>query len=812
MTFGDVVRDHRRRLGLSQADLAAATGIATRSIRNLESGRVDHPRQSTVRLLADAFGLTGADRVGFVGTAAAPSQLPRPPAAFAGRAGTLDRLRTLLTTDAVAVITGAGGVGKTTLAVRLAHDIQERFPDGQLYVDLHGFGPADAALAPEDVLADFLVALGEPRDGVPGATAGRIALYRSRLAGRRVLVVLDNARDAAQVRPLLPAGDGCRAIVTSRDRLTGLVATEAATPVPLDVLSPDDARELLSRRLGAGRLAVEPGAVAHIVERCDRLPLALAVVAARARAEPGTALADLAEELRDPLDALDAGDAAANVRSVLFWSYRSLPQAARSVFQMIGLHPGASVDVYALANMAGMSAAETRRALGELARLHLVQPRPGHRFGMHDLLRTYAAETAREALSPTQVDAAVDRLLDFYQHTVTVTYGDYFIGRVETRRGCAPPRVPVPESTPAVVWAQAERANLVATITYAAGHGRFRYAHVTAAPFSAWLNTRGLSADCLAVTAAAVQAARADGDVLAQAIAIGDLAGTLMRFGRYAETLERGEESLRLLRAAGATRDEARMLGNLAEVYFVVGDVRRARQSAEEALRLADVLQDSFMEALARMRLAVQHRERGDLDGALTHARTALEVFTPHTVEQVRAELFMVRGTVHLRRGELGLARSDLLRAQSRLRAAGQLGGTLGWTLMYLARLTRLEGAPHAAAPHLGAALEVAGSVDDPELRAAVLTERALQRHETGETEAGIADAEMALAIATSVGHPRQQMLAHRALGEMHASGRLRGVHLAAARELTSALGARLVPARTPDQRNRQNGWPTGSR
>jgi transcriptional regulator with XRE-family HTH domain/tetratricopeptide (TPR) repeat protein len=769
ITFGEAVREHRLRRGLSQDELATVTGIAIRSIRNIEAGRVGRPRGSTVRLLADAFGLAAAERAAFIaGPAAAappqvPAQLPRDVSVFAGRADALTALDELLDRNAIPLISGSGGVGKTTLAVHWAHRVADRFPDGQLYVNLHGFGPGHAARLPADVLADFLVALGVAREAVPAAAACRAALYRSRLAGRRVLVVLDNARDADQVRPLLPGGDDCLAVVTSRDRLAGLVATEGAGPVPLGVLSAADATDLLTRRLGARRLAEEPAAVGDIVSRCDRLPLALAVVAGRAAVAPEVSLTAVAGELSHPaaaLDALSGGDASTDVRSVLSWSYRSLAGAARTVFQMIGLHPGREVDVCAVANMAGLAPAEARRALAGLIRLHLVTQR-ADRYGMHDLLRAYAAETAHADLTPDEVHAAMDRLLSFYQHTLIVRFGEYFFGRAEP--AMAPERAPaveLPAQVTAEGWAEAERASLVATVSYAAANGHFGYATAIGNAFSPYLITRGHSADCLTVTAVAVDAARATGDVLAEALATGDLAGTLMRFGRYAETIERGEESLRLMRSIGATRHEARMLGNLAEVHLTIGQVDAARRSATAALDLAQRLGDTFMEALARMRLAVLGRDRGDLDGALKQATIAVELFAPHKVEQVRADLFMVLGSVHLRRGELAEARRHLSGAQTLLRSVGQASSTLAWTLNHLARLSVREGGRLAAARCLAESLALARGIDDPELQADALTERALL---TGEP----ADARAALALATAVGHPRQEMLARCALGEL---------------------------------------------
>jgi tetratricopeptide (TPR) repeat protein/transcriptional regulator with XRE-family HTH domain len=799
-SFGEAVRVHRLRRRMSQDELSAVTGIATRSLRNIEAGRVAQPRGSTVRLLADAFGLHGPEREAFLAgmlraspaAAAAPAQLPRDLAAFAGRTADLARLAEALERNSIPVISGTAGVGKTTLAVHWAHRIADRFPDGQLYVNLHGFGPGDAAVAPEDALADFLTALGMPPDAIPGAAASRVAAYRSRLAGTRVLVVLDNARDSEHVRPLLPAAGGCLAIVTSRDRLTGLIATEGATPVPLGVLSDQDAADLLMRRLGARRLADEPDAVDDLVARCDRLPLALSVVAARAAVDSGVSLAAMAGELRHPeaaLDALTAGDAATEVRSVFSWSYRSLPAPARTVFQAVGLHPGPDVDLYAAANLAGLPAAETRRAFAELGELHLVTPRPGGRYATHDLLRAYAGEVARAELAPGEVRAALDRLFRFYQHAVVVRFGEYFLGRIDWPRDPGAPDVPLPDDARAEVWAEAERVNLVATVVHAAGHGHFGYATTVANCFSSYLSTHGYSAESLTVTAVAVDAARGEKDALAEAVALGDLAGTLMRYGRYAETIDRAEESVRLMRSVGATRHEARMLGNLAEAYATVGDMGTAGERARASLGLAHRLDDSFMIALARMRLAALARDRGDLDEALEHATVGLDAFAPHTVEQVRGDLLMTRGSVHLWRGEHDLARQFLLRAQALLRTVGQTGGTLAWTLNHLARLSRLEGAGQAAARYLEESLTLARAIDDPELQADALTELALLKRDRGDTAAGIRDAEAALALATDLRHPRQEMLARLALGELLGRTEAAKQQFTAALRLAMSLG-----------------------
>jgi len=312
--FGDVVRSHRRRLGMSQEDLAERSGMSVRGIRDLETGRTGAPRARTVRLLADVFGLAGRERDRFhlAATPAAgtrrpaggrsPAQLPADLAGFAGRVAPLRRLDTVAARQggpgaAVVVVSGGAGLGKTALAVHWAHRMRRRFPDGQLFAGLRGSQPGGAA-APSDALRVFLSGLGVRPDRMPQDQASQVALYRSLLAGRRVLAVLDDALDDEQVRPLLPSGPGCAAVVTSRRRLTGLVALENAEPLPLAPLDDGEARELLRHRLSRERLARDADGVEEVLRDCAGLPLRLALAAARAAAQPGVSLATIAKELR----------------------------------------------------------------------------------------------------------------------------------------------------------------------------------------------------------------------------------------------------------------------------------------------------------------------------------------------------------------------------------------------------------------------------------------------------------------------------------------------------------------------------------
>ncbi|MET8761102.1 BTAD domain-containing putative transcriptional regulator [Lentzea sp. NPDC004782] len=355
---------------------------------------------------------------GEVPSASVPRQLPAGVPHFVGREEELARLTRMLATRPgepvlISAINGIGGVGKTAFALEWAHQVADRFPDGQLYVNLRGFDTRAEPLDPLTAARDFLLALGVPAKDVPASEDALLAAYRSALAERRVLLLLDNARDVAQVRPLLPGGAANLVLVTSRNRLSGLVARKGAQPVALDVMDEPAAVGLLTDRIGAARVAAEPDAVLRLVKRCAGLPLALGIVAARAAF--GDSLTSLADELeQERLDALDLDDAS-GVRAVFSWSLRAVGEAAAGVFVLLGLHPGPDFSVEAAASLAGVSRVQARRMLTELANGSLVMAQ-GTRFILHDLVRDYVAERAAE-LPPDQRADALHRMFDHYLHT-----------------------------------------------------------------------------------------------------------------------------------------------------------------------------------------------------------------------------------------------------------------------------------------------------------------------------------------------------------------------------------------------------------
>ncbi|GAA2125698.1 AfsR/SARP family transcriptional regulator [Glycomyces algeriensis] len=356
-----------------------------------------------------------------------PAMLPRANTRFTGRTDQMRVLDGLLDaaagTAGLAVIAGMGGVGKTALAVSWAHRVAHRFPDGVLYFNLRGFDPLAPGADPNTVLGEALVALGVEAHLLPAGFDERIGLYRTVLAGRSVLVVLDNARDAAQVRPLLPVAPGSFTLVTSRDRLTGLDATEGADIVPLDLLSDSEGWALLVRRIGMDRAMNEERAVLRIAASCGRLPLALTLIGAWAAAHPQLPLSSLADRLDTTTNVfrvLSSSDPASDPRSVFACSYQALGSRAARAFRLFGLHPGPDLTVTAMASMMQVAPGDAEAALHELADMHLADQQREGRFTMHDLLRSYAKERFNEEVGEEQQTAAARRMIEHYLFTARI--------------------------------------------------------------------------------------------------------------------------------------------------------------------------------------------------------------------------------------------------------------------------------------------------------------------------------------------------------------------------------------------------------
>ncbi|WP_253755415.1 BTAD domain-containing putative transcriptional regulator [Hamadaea flava] len=620
--------------------------------------------------LADELGVTPGDELTVAYRQVAgteheawvrPAQLPAPAPGFVGRS---DALRQLDHSGAaVCVITGTAGVGKTMLALRWAHGVRDRFPDGQLFADLHGFGPAGAVAHPGTVLRAFLDALGVPAARVPVAFEAQVGLYRSLLAGQRVLIVLDNARDAEQVRPMLPGTPGCRVVITSRDQLRGLVAAEGAEPVMLDLLPADDAVRLLAGRIGRHRAYAVPGVAERIATQCARLPLALAVVAARAALYPAFPLDQIAADLRPDGGGLgDLGD----VRSVFSWSLRALGSDAATLFTLCDALPGADFATPAAASLAAWPAARARAALGELVRAHLVVEHLPGRFTMHDLLRAYASEL----LAEDEKQIASVRVLDHYRATAMRA-----AMLVDPHRE---PIVPVPvvagvpvltfsDAEQAMAWFAAEHAVLVAAVERAWAAGEDARAWQLAWTLLDYLDNQGHWRDWIAVELIALAAAKRGGDPVGEAYAHrllgrgytqmgqyadagGHYEAALVMYGRQGDLLGGAHTSmgrswmlhlqgrhraaqrdrftaLERYRRAGHRVGEARILNAIGWGYAQLGDYRRALDHCGQALELTQALDDTAGSAAIWDSLGYAHLHLGEHTEAIECLTTAVNLF-----------------------------------------------------------------------------------------------------------------------------------------------------------------------------------------
>jgi tetratricopeptide (TPR) repeat protein len=528
-----------------------------------------------------------------------PRQLPAAPAQFVGRAAELSRLDEMVGLAGapggeavVRLIVGLPGVGKSALATVWAHHAAQHFPDGQLYVNLKGFSPAARPVPPEQAIRGFLQALGVPSAELPESLDDQAALYRSILAGQRVLVLLDNARDASQVRALLPGGSGCAVLVTSRARLDSLVATVGARVLTLEVMSQAESRELITHRLGVSRVDAEPRAAAELARLCGGLPLGLTIAAARAAARPGFPLAALSAELgsgQARLDALETVDTASSVREVFSWSYRQLSEPAARMFRLLGLQPGPDISVAAAASLGGLAQHEARRSLTELSGAHLITEHQPGRFTAHDLLRAYAAEQAMAAEGEAEREAAVRRLDDHYLHTAVAADARLCASRDALSLGPPQPGT-VPERlathADALGWFSAEHHVLLVIADAAAAAGRDKSAWQLSAALTDYLNREGHWHDLAGLGRTALAAAERSGDCVGQAHAHSSLGVACMRAGRYDAARSHLLRALGLFGEAGATAWQARCRLTVGALLNLQGRHTEAKALAEQSLSL----------------------------------------------------------------------------------------------------------------------------------------------------------------------------------------------------------------------------------
>lgn len=646
-----------------------------------------------------------------------PRQLPPAVSSFVGRAAELGQLTRWLGqagrrsgSPVIVAICGAAGVGKTALAVHWAHRVSGLFPGGQLHIDLRGFAPAGQPVTLAEAIRYLLDALGVAADRIPASVQAQVGLYRSLLADReRMLVLLDNARDAEQVRPLLPGAPGCLAIVTSRSELAGLAALDGAEMLALDVLSESEARQLLTSRLGADVVAGESNAVEELSALCARLPLALAVAAARAALPSGPTLARLVVELRDVrgrLDALDTGDQASNIGAVLSWSYRCLSGPAARMFRLLGLQPGPDISVCAAASLAGVPVDQARRLLTDLTRVQLLTRQSPARFGFHDLLRAYAAERAEAEEDQAARRAALRRLFDHYLHTGNAADLLLYPTRdplllCPLSDGVTPERLAGHQQARA--WFEAEYEGLLAAVFQAGTAGFSIHAWQLGWVLSDFLERRGYWSDWARVQRVALAAAsglgdmagvarahralgnaliqlgsrpdarahivaahaayRQIGDQVGQARVSLDLALLAEQEGNYPEALVHGEHALSLFEKVSHRAGQGRALNVVGWYHAKMGDSQQAISLCDRAVTLCAELGDQVGEAAAWDSLGYCHGQLGSYRAAVACYHRAVELTGLMGDRYHQADALVHVGDAHHAAGDLTAAGAAWRRA-----------------------------------------------------------------------------------------------------------------------------------------------------
>ena len=805
LSFAGLLRRLRMQARLTQEDLAEAARLSPRTVSDLERGINRTAHKDTAGLLADALGLAGPARGLFVAAARgraeaeevltvwagapaalaaavtedsprpaiapvpAPRELPADVGAFTGREVELAELDLLLPDPVepggapgpvvISAVSGTAGVGKTALAVRWAHRVQEHFPDGQLYVNLRGYDP-DRPVPAAEALAGFLGALGVAGPDIPLQEADRAARFRSAAAGRRLLVVLDNAATVEQVRPLLPGSPSVMVVVTSRDALAGLVARDGARRLDLDLLPAADAVALLRTLIGR-RSEADAAATHELAGLCARLPLALRVAAELAASRPDTPLAELAAELageEERLALLDAGgDPYGAVASVFSWSYRHLPDEAARMFRLLGLHPGPDFDRYAAAALATTSVAETGRLLAGLTRAHLIAPAGPGRYAMHDLLRAYAAGLAA-AQDPDQArHAALTGLFDYYLAACAAVMDRLAPAERHYRPDPPSTAAAVPELgdlAAARAWLDAELATLVAVAAYTADNGWPGHATRLAVTTRRYLDahlTEGLT-----IYSHALNAARGCDDRTAEAHVLATLGIFHCWQGRYQQATEHHQQALALARDIGERLVQARALGNLAIVADMQGHYQQAVEPMRQALALHRELGDQFGEAITLSNLGHFYLRQGRYQQAEGYLQQASTLSGELSDKAIQAAALTNLGEIYYRQGHYAQAMDHQRRALA-------LSREIGHRRIEADMLTRLgevyqrQGHYHQAAEYHQQALALHRELGNREEEADALNCAGETLLATGQPDQALTCHLSALTLTRQTGNQREQ-------------------------------------------------------
>lgn len=675
----------------------------------------------------------------------APAQLPHDVLGFTGREPELTGLDSLAAGQrgAAVVITaidGVAGIGKTALAVHFAHRAAAAFPDGQLFVNLRGFDPDHPPLGPGDVLARFVRALGADPSQLPADPDELSAMYRSQLSGRRVLIVLDNAASAEQVRPLLPGTAGCIAIVTSRNRLSGLVALDGAQRLTLDMLAPGQAVALIARIAGDERAAADPAATSKLAELCGRLPLALRITADRAAAHPYLSMADLAEELtieRDRLDVLGTDEQTSQVRAVFSWSYRTLAPGPARAFRILSLHPGQDISAATAGALLDTQVPETRQLLKSLTSGHLLEETGRDRYQFHDLVRVYAAECAQASEPEAHQQAAIHRLLTYYLHTADVFRRTF---NPDNRHlvldpppsSCRPPAFTTHRQ--GWHWAESELANLVPALRQAMTVGDDVLAWKLPVTALVIFELLGQVTEILPELSWALAVSRKLGDRAAEAWVLAGLIEAYLDVGRPDETIECCQD---LLEISAETSDwysqwEARFLEGTA--YLALGRFGEAADRIQQSLATARQASDLRAEGMSLTWLGAVHERLGSFETAISLREQAVAALKQARNRWQYAYALQKLAEACHHHGRTADAIDTYQQAQAIFRQIGDRR-TEADILLQLGHVHRTTGQLHEGQQSWQQALAIFEELRDPradQVRAQLETEAATETRRTG--------------------------------------------------------------------------------
>jgi tetratricopeptide (TPR) repeat protein/transcriptional regulator with XRE-family HTH domain len=804
-----MLRRLRAEAGLTQEELAEAAGVSPRTVSDLERGLVTTPHKDTVRLLADALALGGSARVEFEaaarghtgpggarggGVAAATRTLPRDIASFTGRQHELAELAELAGAAAGAggvvsihAIGGMAGVGKTAFAVHAAHRLAGRFPGGQIFLPLHAHTPGQQPVDPADALASLLLTIGVPAGQIPADLAARTGLWRDRLAGRPLLLVLDDAADSEQIRPLLPGGGGSLVLVTSRRRLTAL---EDAQAISLDALPPREAAGLLVRlAVRPGLSAADPG-VAEITRLCGCLPLAIGMLARQLYHHPAWTVAGRAAELAAAVDRLELlATENVSVAAAFDLSYADLTQDQRRLFRRLALHPGTDIDRYAAAAVDGTGLAAARRGLEGLYEQYLLtEPAPG-RYRMHDLIREHARALAGRLDPGDDREQATGRLLDYYQYAAARAQdllARHARGAPAPAAGIAPAAVPVLAGREqALAWARAERTSLLACLDQVTAAGQHARVIALTAGLAALLRHDGPWDEAITRLAAAVQAARQLGDRPGQALALTNLGDIRQPTGDFPGAARDLQEALDICRDLGDRPGQAHALTNLGNVRRLTGDFPGAARDLQEALDISGDLADRPGQAHALTWLGTTRLTTGEYPAAVRDLQEALSISRDLGDQRGQAVVLTYLGAGEWLTGDYPGAARDLQEALGICRDLGDRPGQVN-ALTWLGVVRRLTGDYPGAARDLQEALGISRDLGFLVGELNALTHLGEVRRLTGDYPGAARDLQEAADICSECG---ERVIRAAALDYLGVVRRLTGDLPGAVQDLQEAVG-----------------------